>query len=136
LFEALIAVLYERDAERVILTPGGGDHGCDVVVLGCGAARENILIQCKTTANSELDSGAAVREIEGARPFYENTLGVSFRQRCLHTNAVKVSKRTLQSAKICGVTVKDRAWLASELARNRVNLATVLAKDANRVRVD
>jgi superfamily II DNA or RNA helicase len=136
LFEALIAVLYERDAERVILTPGGGDHGCDVVVLGCGAARENILIQCKTTANSELDSGAAVREIEGARPYYENTLGVSFRQRCLHTNAVKVSKRTLQAAKICGVTVKDRAWLASELARNRVNLATVLAKDASRERVD
>jgi SNF2 family DNA or RNA helicase len=136
LFEALIAVLYERDAERVILTPGGSDHGCDVVVLGWGKSHENILIQCKATTNTELNSEVAVRDIEGARPYYENALGVVFRQRCLHTTASKFGKRTLQAAKICGVTIKDRAWLAAELARNRVNLATVLAKDASRERVE
>ena len=45
LFEALLAVLYERGAQRVILTPGGSDHGCDVVVFGWGPQRENLLIQ-------------------------------------------------------------------------------------------
>ena len=136
LFEALIAVLYERDAERVILTPGGSDRGCDVVVLGWGAGRENVLIQCKATSLKELDSEVAVREVEGARPFYENALGVLFRQRCLHTTARRVSKRTLQFAKICGVTVNDRAWLSTELARSSITLAALLAKDASRERVD
>ena len=135
LFEALIAVLYEREAKRVILTPGGSDHGCDVVVLDWGKNHENILIQCKATTNTELNSEVAVRDIEGARPYYENALGVAFRQRCLHTTAPKFGKRTLQAAKVCGVTIKDRAWLAAELAQNRVKLAAVLARDANRERV-
>jgi len=47
--KTIMAVLYERDAQRVILTPGGSDHGCDVVVLGGGPQREDLLIQCKAT---------------------------------------------------------------------------------------
>jgi hypothetical protein len=135
LFESLIAVIYKRDAERVILTPDGSDHGCDVVVLGWGAQRENLLIQCKTTSHDELDSEVAVREVEGARPFYESALGVSFRERCLHTTARRLSKRTLQAARICGVSVHDRAWLSGELSKAKISLADVLAKDAKRERV-
>ena len=135
LFEALIASLYERDSERVILTPGGSDHGCDVVVLGWGAAKENLLIQCKATSLDELNSEVAVREVEGARPFYENALGVSFKQRCLHTTARRISKRTAQAAKICGVIVNDRAWLSTELASANISLSVILAKDASRERV-
>jgi superfamily II DNA or RNA helicase len=136
LFEALVALLYERDAKRVILTPGGSDRGCDVVVLGWGARLENVLIQCKATTLKELNSEVAVREVEGARPFYEKALGVSFSQRRLHTTARRVSKRTLQFAKTSGVTVHDRAWLAAELAGSSINLAALLAKDANRERVE
>jgi superfamily II DNA or RNA helicase len=135
LFEALIAVLYEKNAERVILTPGGSDHGCDVVVLGWGADRENVLIQCKATSLKELNSEVAVREVEGARPFYENALGISFNQRCLHTTARRVSKRTIQAAKICGVSVHDQSWLFTELARADISLADLLAKDDSRERV-
>jgi hypothetical protein len=135
LFESLIAVIYKRDAERVILTPDGSDHGCDVVVLGWGAQRENLLIQCKTTSHDELDSEVAVREVEGAKPFYESALGVSFRERCLHTTARRLSKRTLQAARICGVSVHDRAWLSGELSKAKISLADVLAKDAKRERV-
>ena len=136
LFEALIAVLYERDAERVILTPGGSDRGCDVVVLGWGADRKNVLIQCKSTSNKVLDSQVAVREVEGSRLYYENKLGVSFSQRCLHTTARRVSRRTLQFAKEYSVTVNDRAWISKELARSSITLAALLAKDARRERVD
>ena len=136
LYEALIAVLYERDAQRVILTPGGSDHGCDVVVLGWGPQRENVLVQCKMTSLDKLDSEVAVREVEGARPFCEGSLGVSFSRRCLHTTARKLSTRTHKAAQICGVSVHDRAWLAAELGRTKISLADVLAKDASRERVD
>ena len=136
LYEALVAVLYERDAKRVILTPGGSDHGCDVVVLGWGALNENVLIQCKATSRDELDSEAAVREVEGARPYYENALlGVSFSKRCLHTTARRLSKRTLRAAQICGVSVHDRSWLGAELSRTTVTLKDLLTKDGSRERV-
>jgi hypothetical protein len=136
LYEALVAVLYERDAKRVILTPGGNDHGCDVVVLGWGTLSENVLIQCKATLRDELDSEVAVREVEGARPYYENALaGVSFSKRCLHTTARRLSKRTLRAAQICGVSVHDRSWLGNELGRTTVTLRDLLARDAGRERV-
>ena len=135
LFEVLIAVLYERDAERVILTPGGSDYGCDVVVLGWGIDLKNVLIQCKTTSLKELNSEVAVREVEGARPFYESALGVSFNQRCLHTTARRVSKRTLHAARICGVSVHDRSWLSAELKKANISFSVLLAKDASRERV-
>jgi hypothetical protein len=138
LYEALVAVLYERaGAKRVILTPGGSDHGCDVVVLGLGAQLENLLIQCKMTSSDKLDSEVAVREVEGARPYYENALpGISFTKRCLHTTARRLGRRTLKAAQICGVTVHDRSWLSTELARCSITLANLLAKDANRERVE
>jgi hypothetical protein len=113
-----------------------GDHGCDVVVLGWGAQRENVLIQCKATSHDELDSELAVREVEGARPYYESALGVSFHQRCLHTTARRLSKRTLHAARICKISVHDRAWLSAELGRSRISLADLLAKDAIRERVE
>ena len=135
LFEALVAVLYERNAQRVILTPGGSDHGCDVVVLGWGAQSENVLIQCKATSRDELDSEVAVREVEGARSYYESALGVSFSKRCLHTTARHLGRRTLEAARICGVSVHDRTWLSTELGTSKIFLADLLAKDASRERI-
>lgn len=135
LFEALIAVLYKRSAKRVILTPGGSDHGCDVVVIGWGEDQENLLIQCKQTSSNKLDSEVAVREVEGARPFYENALSVSFGRRCLHTTARCFSRRTKRAAELCNVTIHDRYWLANELKQNPVTLAQVLAQNACRERL-
>src|SRR5690606_37488462 len=45
-FEALIAELYAREADEVILTSRGSDRGADVVILGHRGT--NVLIQCKT----------------------------------------------------------------------------------------
>lgn len=135
LFEALIATLYEKNAERVILTPGGSDHGCDVVVLGWGTERENLLIQCKATKQDMLDSEVAIREIEGARPFYENALQVTFNRRCLHSTAKKFSRRTHNAAKLCGVGIYGRSWLNDELGKTRIELSAVLAADTKHERI-
>jgi superfamily II DNA or RNA helicase len=135
LFEALIATIYEKDAKRVILTPGGSDHGCDVVVIGLQTKSENLLIQCKMTSRDELDSEVAVREIEGSRPFYERSLGVSFNRRCLHTTAKKFSRRTRRAAELCKVELHGRSWLADMLAKTQIEKAKVIAADNKRERI-
>jgi hypothetical protein len=132
LFEALIATIYKQQAEQVYLTPGVSDHGCDVVVLGWGNSKRNLLIQCKQCSSSKLDSERAVREIEGARPFYEKTLGVTFQNRCLHTTAVKYSRRTKKAADVCNVKIYGRLWLAEMLEKCKITLAEVLAADNRR----
>lgn len=135
LFESLIATLYKKNAQRVILTPHGSDHGCDVVVLGWGAAQENLLIQCKKTSGDKLDSELAIREIEGARPYYENALGVIFQRRVLHTTAKNFSSRTKRAAELCKVTTLGQQWLKSELSTSRINLSHVLNTESKRERI-
>jgi SNF2 family DNA or RNA helicase len=132
LFEALIATIYADDSERVILTPGGSDHGCDVVVIGYGKERENILIQCKKTARPILDSQVAVRDVEGSRPFYEKALNLSFNHRRLHTTAKTFSRRTRHAADICGVALEGRAWLGKMLDRKQLKKSAVLSADLKR----
>jgi hypothetical protein len=96
----------------------------------------SLLIQCKATSRDELDSEVAVREVEGARPYYENALpGVSFSKRCLHTTARRLSKRTLREAQTYGVSVHDRSWLGAELSRTTVTLKDLLTKDGSRERI-
>ena len=135
LFEALIATVYQKNADRVILTPGGADHGCDVVVLNFGPEHENLLIQCKSTSRDDFDSEVAVREIEGARPFYERALGVKFNRRCLHTTAKKFSRRTSNAAELCGVTLHGRSWLADKLSKEKIERSIILHADSMRERI-
>jgi hypothetical protein len=135
LFEALVATIYEQEAERVILTPGSADHGCDVVVLGWGERRENILIQCKSTSRDKLDGDSAIRELQGALPFYENATGAIFHHCMLHTTAKKFSKRTMQAAKLCHVTIHGRSWLAEMMDKMKIDKALVLARETRRERI-
>jgi len=135
LFEALIATIYEKEAKSVMLTPGSSDHGCDVVVQGWRSKKENLLIQCKTTNRDILNSELAVREIEGARPFYEKAIGVTFNRRCLHTTAKKFSKRTHRAAELCGVTLYGRPWLIDMLSKYHIDQASILAADGKRERI-
>lgn len=74
LFEALIAEIFDRESDRVILTSRGRDHGADVVAIGHGG-NENVLIQVKTTRSDKLDSEEAIREVEGSLRYFESTLG-------------------------------------------------------------
>lgn len=135
LFEALIAVIYGKDAERFILTPGGSDHGCDVIVIGWGADKKNLLIQCKSTTQNQLNSEVSIREVEGARPFYEQALGITFNEKCVHTTAKKVSRRTQRAGEICGVNIHCRSWLAEMLSNKKIKKSEIIAANSNRKKI-
>jgi hypothetical protein len=131
LFEALIAEIFSRESDRVILTSRGGDHGTDVVVIGHGGGL-NILIQVKTTKFAKLDSEHAIREVEGSLKFFESTLGLRFTQKSIHTNAPKFSRRTRKRAGEYGVTLNDRNWLKSALSKHQIRIGDVISRNAQR----
>lgn len=135
LFEALIACLYEKEADQVILTTKGRDHGADVLILG-HRKHGNILIQVKTTTAKKLDSEAAVRELEGAGPFYENALERRFQRRFLHTNATQFSRRTRKAAKLYGSETYGWAWLERALQKRPLTRGQVIARNAHRESVN
>jgi superfamily II DNA or RNA helicase len=132
MFEALIAVLYERESERVILTPQSADHGSDVVALGWGSGRENVLIQCKFTKNDKLDSEEGVRAVFSSAPFFERPLGTTFSKRVLHTTARKFGRRSRSSAQTCSVELQGRDWLHKALVQHKPTLREVLDRGSRR----
>ncbi|MGV3660998.1 MAG: SNF2-related protein [Prosthecobacter sp.] len=135
MFEALIAVIYGRNAERVILTPYGSDYGSDVIVIGWGPLKSNILVQCKKTDNPILDSGESVREVASSQPFYEQPLGVVFDSKAVHTTARSFGRRSKQASAVCSVALHGRNWLDDALRQYRPTLQEVLIRDARRERV-
>lgn len=130
-FEALIACLYESEAEKVILTPKGRDHGADVLVIG-HKTLGNVLIQVKTTGSSKLDSEAAIRDLEGAGPYFENALGVRFNCKRLHTNVDRLSRRTRKAAKLYQTETLGCTWLEDSLTSRLLTKATIIARNAHR----
>lgn len=131
LFEALIAEIFDRESDRVILTSRGRDHGADVVAIGhCG--KENVLIQVKTTKSDNLDSEEAIREVEGSLRYFESTLGVKFTVKYLCTNARAFSKRTRKAAAIYDVRLEGGDWLRKSMSRHQIRIADVVARNAQR----
>ncbi len=131
LFEALIACIYEPDAERVILTPKGRDHGADVLVIGHGL-HGNFLVQVKTTGSARLDSEEAIRELEGAAPFYENAVGIKFPKRFLHTNANAFSRRTRRAAALYRTELHGSDAIEEALNTRAITITQVIARNAHR----
>jgi hypothetical protein len=131
LFEALIALIFEREAERVILTSRGRDHGADVIVLGHRDG-SNRLVQVKTTGASKLDSEEAVRQLEGSIRYFEAKLGVTFGGKDLFTNVPGFSSRTKSAAGIYGVNLYGEAWLRQTLAKYPIRVSEVITRGAQR----
>ena len=121
--------IYEPEADRVILTPRGRDHGVDVVVIG-HRANANMLIQVKTTTTGALDSEEAVRQLEGGRRFYENALGLKFTKMRVHTNVNKFSSRTLQAAKIYKTEALGFDWIESVLKKTPITRVDIITRNA------
>lgn len=135
MFEALIAVLYERESERVILTTHSADHGADVIALGWGAHKENVLIQCKLTKNDKYDSEEGIRAVLSSAPFFERPLGVKFTKKVLHSTARRFGSRSKHSGSICSVELHGRDWLSVTLKKHLPTLKEVLSRTSFRERV-
>lgn len=131
LFEALIAEIFDRESDRVILTSCARDHGTDVVAIGHGG-KENILIQVKTTKSDKLDSEEAIREVEGSLRYFESALGLKFTEKCLHSNVRGFSKRTRKAAAIYDVRLEGEDWLRKALSRHQIRVADVVVRNAQR----
>lgn len=80
MFEALIAVLFEKQGYEVHLTPTSGDKGVDVVVLG----KENFIIQVKQSANKIKHD--CVQEIVTAKAYFDRVYGVNFKMKVFANN--------------------------------------------------
>jgi hypothetical protein len=131
LFEALIAEIFDRESDRIILTSRGRDHGADVVVIGHEGKR-NILVQVKTTRSNKLDSEEAVREVEGSQKYFEASLGLKFAEKHLHSNIRDFSKRTRKAATIYGVRLEGEQWLQKALSRHKVRVSDVVSRNSQR----
>ncbi len=135
LFEALIAEIYGREANSVILTPKGRDGGADVIVREFGPESKNILVQCKKTGRSILDSEHAVREVIGAKPGYARGLHLPDLDGAVHTTAKTFSKRTKRAANPEGIALHGSRWIRDALNRHEVTLTQILKRNRTRKRV-
>lgn len=133
-FEALVALLYDSESERVILTPTSRDHGVDVVVIN-HRSLGNLLIQVKTTTTGVLDSEEAIRQLEGARRFYEQALSLRFRKMRVHTNVSKFSSRTLKAAKIYKTEPLGADWIEASLKEKPVSIGDIIGRNAQRTSI-
>ena len=127
----MIACIYEPEADRVILTPRGRDHGVDVVVIG-HRTNTNILIQVKTTTTGALDSEEAIRQLEGGRRYYENALGLKFSKMRVHTNVNKFSNRTIKAAKVYKTETLGFDWLEWVLKKKPIAMGDIISRNAQR----
>jgi hypothetical protein len=131
LFEALIAEIFDRESDRVILTSRGRDHGTDVVAIGHEGG-ENVLIQVKTTKSAKLDSEQAIREVEGSLRYFESALGLKFTRKSLHTNVREFSRRTRKAAAIYDVRLEGEDWLRKALNKYPIRVADVVVRNSQR----
>jgi SNF2 family DNA or RNA helicase len=131
LFEALIAEIYGRESDRVILTLLSRDYGADVIVIGHNG-NENVLIQVKTTKHTQLNSEEAIRQVEGSLPHYESTMGLKFTKKFIHTNVRSFSKGTKKAGITYKVQLFGEEWLKKALERHSIRLAEVVDRNARR----
>jgi hypothetical protein len=122
-FEAFAAALWQKQGYRCHLTQQS-DAGVDVVAL-CG--NEGILIQCKTSSESDRQLGwEAVKEVVGGTAVYaEKFPTLRFRRICL-TNQ-RFNKRAHERARANGVQLMEHAALARLIKEYPLGTLDVLA---------
>jgi hypothetical protein len=135
LFEALLAEIYKVDSDEVILAAGNNDHGCDVIVLGYGPHKKNLIVQAKTTKHRNFDSEVAIREVYSSKPIIERLLERPIDELVLHSTAVTFSARLRDAAKTCNVQVYGRDWLSRILKGNQFYTSRLVLRDSMRTRI-
>jgi superfamily II DNA or RNA helicase len=125
-FEVLIALLWQKQGYKTIVTPLSGDQGIDVVAIGKSDVH---LIQVKHWA-APVDINA-LDELDRGFEYYRSCiLGGLFRSHTPHTVLVcsgKIARETARDARRRDIQTTDGAKLKSLVSRHKPTLAEVEA---------
>jgi HJR/Mrr/RecB family endonuclease len=133
-FEALAAILYERQGRNVMITPRTGDEGIDVL-----AGRQNQLevIQCKHTGSDATIDADVIAELlqtfDGFRSRRLRMMRGCNIQPVVVTNG-KLTKRALAEARQRDVTIVDTGTIAQLLKRFPCTAAEIEVMNLTRIR--
>jgi superfamily II DNA or RNA helicase/Holliday junction resolvase len=122
-FEAYVAVLWQRRGfPTVVLGPGAGDGGVDVVAIK-GASGE--LVQCKTSQTHERALGwEAIKEVVGGEAAYRLRYpGVQFQKVCVSN--VEFNETAKTQALHNNVRLVDRTELETIQAGQQISLEDI-----------
>jgi HJR/Mrr/RecB family endonuclease len=118
LFEAAVAVLYQKQGYNVYLTPYSNDKGADIVLL---SESENLLFQVKQTRYQV--GKEAIQEICTAKRYYESQFNVSFSLTAITNNDYTANARLL--ARTNGVNLINRQNLIELLNKYSINIREI-----------
>jgi hypothetical protein len=127
LFEALIALLLEKQGYKTILTARSNDGGADAIAYREG---EVWLVQAKHTKKDNLISSVAMGDLMAAAQTYSKPLSYSL-QLLAVTNGSFTSD-TKNEAERNGIRLLDRHKLMADLRTNPVSLGAVYAREDDR----
>ncbi|MGY8826422.1 MAG: helicase-related protein [Candidatus Latescibacterota bacterium] len=126
-FEALTAEIAKRVfGGNVLLTPKSNDKGADVVVFG---QEQNILIQCKHTGDECINSEIPLREVHGAKPFYEKASQKKFDKLILMSNAGSFGTQVHSASQLLGVDLMDKKNVAHYLREYDITEQDILRRN-------
>lgn len=125
MFEALIAVLFEKQGYEVHLTPRSGDKGVDVVVLG----NDNFIIQVKQSKNRVKHD--CVQEIVTAKAYFDKVYSVNFKMKVFANN--DYGNTTISLAKPHDVELNNFDSIVNLLTKFPVINSEVVKKNNNRL---
>lgn len=133
-FEALIACIFERAGNDVLLTPKTNDRGLDVIAIN---DREVLLIQAKHSGSATVIEPDVLSELEEGLDFYRsNFFSESLKRKQLRRLAVTNSRfasSTRQQAKTKEIELLDGKSLLKRLKKCSVSHVEVIDMDMKRL---
>lgn len=129
LFEALAAVLWERQGYRCRLTPVSSDAGVDVIGI---RGNEGVLIQCKSSPNPDRSLGwDAIKEVVGGTAVVQEQFPTVRFSRIGLTNQ-RFNKNAHDRARANDVELVERDALVRLIIQHPLDLSDLLSKLADR----
>ncbi len=104
-FEALVAVIYDKQGYETYLTSRTNDYGVDVI---CIKDKQVLLVQCKNV--SKLNGQDTIKDLLYAKDTYINYIGCEDYKLIVATNAIKIPDKICKHSEIevlDGVALKN-----------------------------
>lgn len=132
--EALVAEIYAREADRVVLTACNRDLERGVMVIGY-QGKENMLIQVRISESEKVDCEQEVRLLEGTVRYYESIFDLKISSKKMHTNVLQFSRNTRNAASMSKVKLEGLDWLRNSLKNHHIRVSDLIARNAQRLSI-